>query len=256
MTEYRLVNDTGLQALKALAREEPNLFTSPNPVKLQKRMIKRADTDEVWGEPLVLLADLSDLNMVDSGGPETDAQFVPIVRNSLRLPPSDGLNEYRWASINCFVIPKYVPVRWSTSNLAGESGDLSRYVESHWLRGSEVGARRANAIARLWWLGELASRTAEHSQLYDEDDILNAMANNVNLYHQLLSRPNLLSRSRLVAAVYEVFLDGDNEYLKTTKYANELLETLNLRAADVSLDFMDSTELREVVEESKPPKEP
>ena len=86
------------------------------------------------------------------------------------------------------------------------------------------------------------------------DELLNLMANNVNLYHQLLDRPNLLSRPKLVAAIYEVF-DRDNKYLKATKYANELLASLNFRAAEESLDFMDLSELREVVEELKPPKE-
>ena len=81
------------------------------------------------------------------------------------------------------------------------------------------------------------------------------MAGNVNLYHQLLSRRFLLSRSKLVAAIYEVFLD-DNDYLGSTKYANEMLRSLNFIAAQVSLDFMDISELREAVEEAKPPKDP
>ena len=83
------------------------------------------------------------------------------------------------------------------------------------------------------------------------------MAGNVNLYHQLLSRPILLSRSKLIAAIYEVFLDSDsdNDYLGATRYASEMLASLNLLAAQVSLDFMDMTELRAAVEGAKPPKE-
>ena len=92
--------------------------------------------------------------------------------------------------------------------------------------------------------------------MYNENEILEAMAHNVNLYHQLLSRPNLLSRSRLLAAIYEIFLEPDNDYLRTTRYANEMLESLNFMAAQFSLDFMDLPELRKVVEEAKPPKEP
>lgn len=256
MMVHRMVNDDGLEALKGLARQEPTLFTNPDAERLMGRMMEYSGTTDVWGPPLDLKADLSELNHIESGGPTTDASFVPLVRDALEgLPPSDGLNEYRWATINCFVIPKYVPTRWNTSNMAEDPEKLSRFVESHWLRGSEVGARRANAVARLWWLGELSSRAAIYSQLYNEEDILDAMANNVNLYHQLLSRPNLLSRARLVAAIYEVFLDGDNDYLGATRYASEMLRSLNFNAADVSLDFMNLTELREAVEEAKPPKE-
>ena len=129
-------------------------------------------------------------------------------------------------------------------------------MKRHWLDGGQVGARQDNSIARLWWLAELSARAAEHTDLYSADELLDAMANNVNLYHQLLSRPILLSRSKLIAAVYEVFLDGDNDYLGSTKYANEMLASLNFEAAQVSLDFMDMSELRQAVEEAKPPKEP
>ena len=81
------------------------------------------------------------------------------------------------------------------------------------------------------------------------------MAGNVNLYHQLLSRRNLASRSKLVAAIYEVFLEDGNDYLSQTKYASEMMSTLNYLAADVSLDFMDMDELRDIVEEAKSPKD-
>ncbi len=250
----KMVNDTGLAALKALAKEEPALFVSPDPARLEKRTAERADTDDIWGSSLSLRADLSPLDEIQSGGPGTDAAFAPIVRDALPdLPPSEGLNEYRWATINCFAVPHYTPKRWNTSRMAKDPKKLSNFVESHWLKGNLTSARNQNAAARLWWLGELSSRAARASQLLDQDEILHAMADNVNLYHQLLSRPNLLSRPRLVAAIYEMFLDG-NDHLKATAYANPLLSALNLRAADVSLDFMDGNELRDAVEEAKPPK--
>ena len=189
------------------------------------------------------------------GGPTTDAGFTPLVRYALNhLPPAEGLNEHRWATINCFVVPQYVSVRWSNV-LPKDKKRLPAFVGRHWLDGGKINARQDNAIARLWWLGEFSERAARHTVSYDRDDLLGAMANNVNLYHQFLSRPNLISRDRLLAAVYEVFLD-DNDYLRTTKYASQLMAALNFRAADVSLDFMDMSELREVVEEAKPPKEP
>ncbi len=63
------------------------------------------------------------------------------------------------------------------------------------------------------------------------------------------------SVSRLLAAVWDVFLDG-NEHLRTTKDANDMMTALNLRAATLSFDFLDYDELRSVVEEAKPPKGP
>ena len=256
---YRLVNDTGLAALKDLARTEPALFAEPDAARLEKRMVETRGND-IWGSPLTLRADLAPLEEITEGGPDTDAAFAPLIRNALPdLDPSEGLNEYIWATINSFVVPKYTPIRWSSSNLAQEPGSAKfssfvNFVESHWLKGNLVTARRANAAARLWWLGELSSRAAAKSQHLSEDDILDAMANNVNLYHQILARPRLLSRPRLIAAIYEMLLAGDSDHLKTTAYANTFIMALGFRATDVSLDLMDDHELRELVEEAKPPK--
>ena len=254
-TTERFVNDTGLEALKYLARTEPKVFLASDPKNLMAKTKEVAGTSEVWGPVLDLQSELTSLEDIDVGGPSTDAQFAPLVRHALNhLPPAEGLNEHRWATINCFVIPKYVTVRWSNV-LPKDSKRHSAFVQRHWLEGGRVDARQDNAVARLWWLGEFSERAAKHTGLYDRDELLDAMANNVNLYHQFLSRPNLISRDKLIAAVYEVFLE-DNDYLRTTKYASQLMAALNFRAADVSLDFMDMTELREAVEEAKPPKEP
>lgn len=251
----KLVNHAGLLALKSVAENEPSLFATPNPDRLKRRMEEVAETDEIWGGELSLQADLSPLERIERGGPRTDAMYARLLQDALpNLPPSEGLNEYRWATINCFVVPRYVPIRWDTSNMANDPKKLSNFVQLHWLKGNLTDARRANAAARLWWLGELSSRAAKETSVLDRDEILEAMANNVQFYHQLLSRPNLLSRPRLVAAVYEMFLDGDNDYLNSTNYANPLFSALNLRAADVSLDLMDRNELRDAVEEAKPPK--
>ena len=257
MNEQRLVNDNGIAALKHLARENPELFVNADPTALVRAMEKQDNSKDLWGHALDLRKDISTLNGITQAGPGTDAQFARVVRNALgHLTPAEGLDEYRWATINCFVVPQYVAVRWQSSAQSRDREKLPDFVTSHWLNGGVVSARRANAVARLWWLGEFSHRAAKHSELYSADELLDAMAHNVQLYHQLLSRPNLLSRSRLIAAIYEVFLNDDNGYLNATKYASEMLEALNFKAAQLSLDFLDPSELREVVEEAKPPKEP
>ena len=252
----KIVNDDGLRALKLLANEAPQMFIEADAEELKKRMVERIQTDNLWGVALDIRADMSTLNSIAKGGPTSDAAFVPLVRQAFgHLPPAEGLNDYRWATVNCFVLPQYAQTRWSQVQPDDEKR-LPAFVRRHWLDGHLTDARQDNSIARLWWLGELSERAARYSERYDADEILNAMANNVNLYHQLLSRRNLVSRSKLVAAIYEVFLEDGNDYLRMTRYATEMLAALNYMAADVSLDFMDMSELRDIVEEAKPPKEP
>ena len=252
----RMVNDDGLFALMRPADEKPELFLDPDPLELEKAMAERARTENLWGNPLGLREELSPLNELATGGPGTDAAFIPLLRKGLgHLPPAEGLNDYRWNTINCFVIPQYTKIRWSDAEPNDEKR-LPAFVKRHWLDGHLTDARQNNSADRLWWLGELSERAAKYSDQYDSTDFLEAMAGNVNLYHQLLYRRNLASRSKLVAAIYEVFLEDGNDYLSQTKYASEMMSTLNYLAADVSLDFMGVDELRDIVEEAKPPKGP
>ena len=254
MPEVRLLNDSGFNALLTLAESEPQLFIQGNQDELRRRMeragrVEHGPEAELYGERFNMPVSLSDLNRLQSKGPGSDAEYAPVIRQALGSSVAQVTNPLLWATLNAFELPDYVPVRWESSNLKQVS---TTFVYRHWLQYSGSDGRKWNEAARLWWLGEMAVRTAEHSE-HSQDDLLIAMAGNVNLYHQTIDRTFLSSNPRLLAAVWDVFLDG-NDHLRTTKDANELMTALNLRAATLSFDFLDCDELRAVVEEAKPPK--
>ena len=251
MNEIKRVNENGYKALRTLARNQPDLFITPDPSRLEDEMVKAADTRDVWGQPLPVGCSLDPLNELNEPGPETDHHYAKIVRQALGgISLADAADELLWASINCFAIPNYVSVRWQTGLTSRTN--RSKFVDDHWLRGDSEG-RRANAVARLWWLGELSDRVSQHSQ-HSADALLCAMANNVNLYHQTLSRRYLLANPRVVAAIYDVAMNG-NTHLYQTTHANRMLRSLNVRGGASALDLMDDDEIRAVVEEAVPPKE-
>ena len=256
MPEIRLVNDSGYDALQTLAESEPQLFVQGDAEELRRRMeqaglAEHGPDAELYGERLVMQASLADLNGLQKGGPESDAEYAPAMRQAVGDSVVRSANRLLWTTINCFVSSQYVPVRWASSNL---NQATENFIQRHWLQYSGSNGRKWNAAARLWWLGEMATRAAEHSE-HSFDNLLAAMAGNVNLYHQTVDRTFLSSNARLLAAVWDVFLDG-NEHLRTTKDASDLMTALNLRAATLSFDFLDYNELRYVVEEAKPPKGP
>ncbi|MDE2787155.1 MAG: DUF6339 family protein [Chloroflexota bacterium] len=256
MPEIQLLNDAGYNALLTLAESEPRLFIQGDPDELRQRMEQAGREEhgpdaELYGARLNMSVPLADLNRLQKGGPNTDAMYAPIMRSAIGTSVVQAADSLLWATINCFELPKYVPVRWQSSNL---NQATYNFVHRRYLQYSGSDGRKWNAAARLWWLGEMATRAAEHSK-HSQDDLLAEMARNVNLYHQTIDRTFLSSNPRLLAAVWDVFLDG-NEHLRTTKDANELMTALNLRAATLSFDFLDYDELRAVVEEAKPKKEP
>ena len=250
MDTVQIVNDRGYKELRNLAASQPTLFMESDAERLRQAIVKEAGTDQVWDRTVQLRCSLAPLNELDKSGPSTDYHYSQIVRQALvDISPADAANELFWASINCFAIADYVPERWKTGLTVKTK--MENFVDSHWLRAGSDG-REANAAARLWWLGEISERVAQYSK-YSSLELLDAMANNVNLYHQTLARPYLIANPKLVAAIYEIAMEG-NEYLYRTDYANQLFKSLNLRAGATALDLMDDDELRAVVREAVPPK--
>lgn len=251
MQSVRVVNEEGLKALRRLAGSRPNLFIEPVGTALSEAMITEAGTDNVWGEVLELHNDLDRLKHETESGHGTDAVHAASMRAALPgLTPATASNESIWASINCFAISSYVSTRWSTSR--NKTTKPSSFVLDHWLEYSGSPGRKWNAAARLWWMAELAERIAPFSS-HTSEQLLEVMGSNINFYHQTIDRTYLAANPKLLAVLYDVFLDG-NEHLNITKAASDLLKSLNIRAGANALDLMDYDELRAVVEEAKPPK--
>lgn len=253
MASIRIVNEEGYKALRNLALTSPKSFINPDPQRLIEQMISEAGTESVWGRSLDLKGDLSPLNEETEPGHWRDGKHSRTLRvalSDITLPMAS--DDLLWASVNCFALADYVPLRWQTSNTKNSKPE--NFVLNHWLEFPTPKGRESNTAARLWWMSEIAKRISQHSGAgHTEDELLDAMSANVNFYHQAISRPYLTANPKLLAAMYDVFLDG-NDHLNITKNANAMLKSLNLRAAAMSLDMMDYDELRAVIEEAKPPK--
>ena len=247
MNQIERVNNAGFKLLADLAKEQPLLFINPDIVRLKAVMKERAGHDKLWESQKILLSESLDcINMIETKGPATDAESARILRHAFsQIQITDIVDRNFWASLNCFALANYVPIRWSTSNLIDRNP--SRFVLNHWLEND----RKGNATMRLWWLGEIAERTAPFSERYQADALLEAMSKRVNLYHQILDRTNITPNWRLNAAIWDYALNGHEQLFKTG-IANQLLQRLNLRASTVSLDLLDDKQLRELVREATP----
>ena len=123
MPEIQLVNDSGYDALLTLAESEPQLFIRSNPEELRRRMeragrVEHGPDAELYGERLILPVSLADLNRLQKDGPTSDAEYAPSMRQAAGSSVVQSANRLLWTTINCFVLPQYVPVRWESSNLA------------------------------------------------------------------------------------------------------------------------------------------
>ena len=257
----RLLSNAGHRTLLAIAAERPQLFMNYDigPDTLETEM-KEIESEPIWAGFKSLNRPIDELNEISESGPGADYYHSKIIRDALGgLTPKEYSDELLWASINCFPLAKYTAVRWhftprrsikSNRNVS----DMTKFVQSHWLRCPSDG-RRANASARLFWLCELSKRFAPESSRLNEDEMLQFLSGNVNVYHQILSRPYLLGVPRLIGKIIDAICENGNEYLKQTKNISDLLMAINIRGGAQSIDMMGEEELGQLVRESLPPKE-
>ena len=251
MTTLQIVNEEGYKALRNLALAKPQTFINPQNHNLESLMIEEAGTQDVWKQTLNLEENLDSINAEKTAGPSSDAVHARTLRAALpQITAADAIDGNLWASINSFGLDRYIPTRWSTSN--NKTGNPANFVRDHWIQYDRSDGRKWNAAARLWWMAELAERVSQYSE-HDSDEIIDMMAENVNFYHQIIDRPYLAANPKLMAVLYDVFING-NQHLSMTKNINELLKSLNIRAAASALDLMDYDQLRNIVEEATPPK--
>ena len=258
MPELQIVSDAGYQALIALKDRRPALFTTPDPEKLKSAMpaiIKEGDPEALWAAPIPISAALEAINRNPRGGPVDDAANALILNQALpQLSLRDWSHERLWASLNCFALADWVPARWSTSRT--KNTKESQFVHTHWLK-ANTDSRESNASMRLFTLLTLSRRAAAYSAR-SQEELLVAMAEKVNLFHQTLRRPFLLSNSRILAMVWDSALDDlGSSVVFQTKAASSWLSKINERGGAVDLGILDDDGLRSVVAEAKPrPKAP
>lgn len=247
------LNEKGYLILEELADSSPLLFLEGDTEKLRDLISERASKEgdsPYRSETIKLEVPLDPLNKLEQAGPDTDAYYAPLVRQAVSgISPAQAAEDSFWTSINCFVLSPYTKVRWSTSNL--KESNLSKFVKNHWLWNDRP--RRSNASARLWWLFETAQR-ASHFSKYSTETLLENMADNVELYHQLMDRTYFAANPLLVATVYDIAIEKNN-YLFDKPYPNQLMKALNMRAGNISFDVFDYDELYTIVESCLPPKE-
>lgn len=264
-TSIPLLSTKGYETLWEISNSSHKTFyENPSSAMLMELMAKAAEAkgeshEALYDGEITLQVDLKSMNEADLQSHETDADNAPKVRAALpEITPAKAADHRLWASVNCFALLPYTTKRWNQSSSSNaplktnEGKKLREWVQDHYL-GHGVEMKQNNAAARLWWLTEMANRVSIHSK-HSADRLLVAMANDVEMYHQLLSRPYLSSNSRLVAMIYDLAI-SDNNYLFKRPYPNRLLQNLNMKAAAISLGALSDNALKAVVEEAKPPKE-
>ena len=260
------LSGAGYRALLSLAEQEPESLRSGDHHEARRNLEKACGNEPPFSDVCLGPIDKDRLDEIvetvpPRGGPEADASHARLLRQA--LPPSvtasDMADPLVYASINVFHLAEYVTARWRSSKFidstTGEfiesttQRERARFVTSHWLKPSKID----NTAQRLWWLYEFATRAAPYSSR-TADQLLDLMADNVGLYHQMVDRSLLMAsdpiRGMVIDAAMEHSLVGSN----TLRHINELMRRLNAVAGACSLDLVDDDTLRQIIQGCVPPK--
>lgn len=260
------LSGAGYRALLSLAEQEPESLRSGDHHETRSNLEKVCGSEPPFSDVCLGTMDKGRLDEIvetvpPRGGPEADASHARLLRQA--LPPSvtasDMADPLVYASINVFHLAKYVTARWQLSKFIDSTtgefvesathGERTRFVTSHWLKPSKID----NTAQRLWWLYEFATRAAPYSSR-TADQLLDLMADNVGLYHQMVARSLLMAsdpiRGMVIDAAMQHSLVGSN----TLRHINELMRRLNAVAGACSLDLADDDTLRQIIQGCVPPK--
>ena len=244
------LNSGGIRLMEELAYTAPHLFLEGDMVQLNKELDDLATQRGIspYGEREIKLdSPLDSLNNLKRKGPWSDVHYAPLLHQAIADNPPEHMNkDWFWSSISCFVLSNYVSRRWDSGLRRSNPG---KFVKRHWLWIGTQG-RLWNASARLWWLAEYAQRASEFS-IHSAETLLNAMADNRELYTRTMSRGFAVRNPAVIAAIYDVVLAG-NTYLY--KYNNVLQLLMSLKIKADTFDVLDYEELRQIVINSLPPR--
>lgn len=249
----RALTSNGYRLLDLIAGRSPEMFTAGDPDALKAEMERRRDRDAKLFDAHRVWHQQTPLESIDDSakpGPGMDAEHARMLRAALpALTAADASDPLVLASINCFHLAGYTPVRWSLSKHSPKPDrsvshdDSVEFVRTHWLgRGKE-----SNSAARLWWLYEFAARAEKHSA-HNRGTLLDLMAGNVGLYHQMLRRGYLMASDRIRALVLDAASEsGMTDSKNVLGQANKTMKRLNRKAGAVSLDVLSKPKLRTTV---------
>ena len=172
-----------------------------------------------------------------------DAFNSVLVHQSLRLNPAQACDYRIWTYLSHFDLRRYVIRRWPLP----KSGKAA-HIRSHYFVKGQRGLLRDNAIARLWWMGHIASRSEHLGK--KPIDVLKI------LLYQSDVRANLLERNLgMNPTIFDAVVSRlDKDYAKAKQSVREtifererfrgLMKSLNRIGGYRMLDALEYEQLR------------
>ena len=161
------------------------------------------------------------------------------------LSLQQAAEERIWTYATHFLARQYTSERW---NKIPEREDKAvRYILSHYFVSGTRGLFRDNAIARLWWMGYLASRCED----YNLEDTLNILLRDSDVRANLLERTSMSMSVEIFSGVIRVLgkslENGDDPDIYKRSHFRNLMKVLNRKGGRIMLNMLEKKQLDDIL---------
>ncbi len=183
-----------------------------------------------------------------------DLKNVIVIYNAFKfLSPQQASDGRIWSYATHCLAENYVRQRWN--NIPKDDDKATKYIRSHYFVSGTRGLIRDNAVARLWWMGHIASRCRD----YDLERTLTILLRDSDVRASLLERSSLSMSNEIFSGVVRLLgkslndcsakdkkEDKDPNIYKRENF-RELMKMLNRRGGRIMLNALDAQQLDDIL---------
>ncbi len=179
-------------------------------------------------------------------GENNDIQNIISTYTSLNLSPQQAADERIWAYATHGLAGNYSAKRWN--KIPDDDDKAVKYILAHYFVSGTRGLIRDNAVARLWWMGHVASRCKD----YDLKETLTILLRDSDVRANLLERSSVSMSEEMFSAVIRVLgrsLEASgNPAIYKRKNFRALMRMLNRRGGRIMLNALDAKRLDDMLD--------
>ena len=159
------------------------------------------------------------------------------------LSLQQATEERIWTYLTHVLVKEYTSKRWNA--IPEDNEKAVKYIEAHYFVTGVRGLIRDNAVARLWWMGHVASRCKDYSL----EKTLSILLKISDVRSTLLSRPSITASLEIFSGVIRMLgkaLDNDNLAIYKKNNFIEFLKQVNRQGGRIMFNALNSKQLDEV----------
>lgn len=178
---------------------------------------------------------------------EDDEKNVFSIYNALScLTPQQAADERIWAYATHAYAQQYTHARWT--KIPTDDEKAVSYILTHYFVSGSRGLIRDNAVARLWWMGYIASRCRD----YKLEETLKILLRESDVRANLLERSSVSMSAEMFSGVIRA-LDNSikqnpkDPHLFKRRVFRDLMKLINQRGGRIMLNTLDPKQLDNLI---------